>query len=511
MNVFSSIGIAGVLAFVVGCGGGGGSGKPVELAAGERSSFKTSTGDTVHKEAAKGFDDALKSFAAHDKAFDWTSESCKDVANQFAHASDVQQSATHHAFASALYNSGLSYQRCGMEADAQKEFQSAIDADHSFHRAAAQLAMYDYAHSQNLDATIDKLNQIIRDAKFQNTDALVSVAALQMERQNDSSDADGKNDLERAVRNIQRALAIDDTYMPAFNQLAIYYYEQAKAKAGKKGGRKAGLVVSGAAGKRVDQQMLDLAALVAAQAVQKNPKYAAIQNTAGLIQVEQKNYNGAVKSFKRARELDPSFFEAHMNYAAVNLSFRGFKEAEAAYRDAIKLHPKDYEAHLGLALALRGAIDDSNFDKNVAAAQGELDECKKIEGDRAETYYNEAILTQEYKSKGSGQSAIPNLKKAADIYRTFVGKAGNADVFAAAVKRAKERTQDIEDTVKFIEEGEAARKADEEAQKAAAKNPPPPPPPAAGAEGGDKGAAPAGGDKGAPPPPADKGGGGKKK
>lgn len=511
MKNLSTIGIVGTLLFTVACGGGGGSGKPVELAAGERSGFKTSTGDTVHKEAAKGFDDALKSFVAHDKAFDWSDASCREVAGQFAKASDVQQSATHHAFASALYNSGLAYQRCGLDSDAQKQFQGALDADKGFHRAAAQLALYDYQKSQNLDATIDKLNQIIRDAKFQNTDALVSVAALEMERQSDQSDQDGKNDLERAVRNIQRALAIDDTYMPAFNQLAIYYYEQAKAKAGKKGGRTARLVVSGAAGKQVDQQMLDLAALVAAQAVQKNPKYAAIQNTAGLIQVEQKNYNGAVKSFKRARELDPGFFEAHMNYAAVNLSFRGFKEAESAYRDAIKLHPKDYEAHLGLALALRGAVDDSNFDKNVAASQAELDECKKIEPDRAETYYNEAILTQEYKAKGAQQSAVPMLKKAADIYRTFISKAGNSDVFAAAVKRAKERTQDIDDTVKFIEEGEAARKADEEAQKAAAKNPPPP---AAGGEqgGGDQGAPPAGGegaDKGGAPP-ADKGGAKKK-
>ena len=117
--------------------------------------------------------------------------------------------------------------------------------------------------------------------------------------------------------------------MPAFNQLAIYYLEQAKAKAGRKSGRKAGLVVSGAAGKNVDQQMLDLAALVTAQGITKNPKYASIYNTAGLIQVEQRNYNGAVKSFKKARELDPKFFEADMNYAAVNLSFRGFKEAEA--------------------------------------------------------------------------------------------------------------------------------------------------------------------------------------
>jgi tetratricopeptide (TPR) repeat protein len=471
-----------VLPLTAACGGGGaaGTGKGVELPPTERSGFKTSTGDAVHKEAAKSFDDALHAFVEHDKAFDWQESSCKEVASMFGKASDVQENATSHAFPAALYNAGLAYQRCGMDSDSQKQFQAALDADHNFHRAAAQLALYEYAKNGNLDATIDKLNQIIRDAKFQNAEALVGVAALEMERQSDQADSDGKNDLERAVKNIQRALAIDDTYMPAFNQLAIYYLEQAKAKAGKKSGRKARLVVSGAASAEVDQQMLDLATLVTAQGIQKNPKYAAIFNTAGLIEVEERHYNDAVKSFKKARDLDPKFFEAHMNYAAVNLSFRGFKEAEAAYREALKMRPKEYEAHLGLALALRGGIDDSNFDKNVAEAQQHLDECKKLEPDRPETYYNEAILTQEYKAKGSQEQAVPMLKKAAEIYRTFISKAGGNDAFAAAVKRAKERTQDIEDTVKFIEEGEAARKAEEEAQKNA-----PPPAPAAAPAGGD--------------------------
>ena len=32
MKYFHSIGLAGIIAFVAGCGGGGGSGKPVELA-----------------------------------------------------------------------------------------------------------------------------------------------------------------------------------------------------------------------------------------------------------------------------------------------------------------------------------------------------------------------------------------------------------------------------------------------------------------------------------------------
>ena len=44
---------------------------------------------------------------------------------------------------------------------------------------------------------------------------------------------------------------------------------------------------------------LELAALVCSQAVRKNPKYAPIHNTAGLIQNELGQVNGAVSAFAR--------------------------------------------------------------------------------------------------------------------------------------------------------------------------------------------------------------------
>jgi tetratricopeptide (TPR) repeat protein len=272
-----------------------------------------------------------------------------------------------------------------------------------------------------------------------------------------------------ALKNLQRALAIDDGFMPAFNQLAVYYLENAKRSANENKGkrRRRALVVSGGKKVSVNTQQLDLAALVASQAMRKNPNYAPIHNTAGLIQVELKNYNGAVKSFRRARALDPKFFEAHMNYGAVNLSFRGFGEAEKAYRDAIKLNPKEYEAHLGLALAVRGQINDANFDKNVALAQKHLDECKKIDPARPETYYNEAILTQEFKAKGSEEESIPNLEKAAKLYREFAAKAGSSSEFKEAVKRSEARSQDITDTVQFIKDGIRLKKEQDAANDAA--------------------------------------------
>ena len=472
MKRFMGIALVGMTAALGACGGPTMVNGKAVLSPDKDSGRKGAGSVSVSKEAASTFDGALDQFVEHDKKQDWTDGICSSVADTFTKAASTQKSDARAEFPEAIYNAGLAYQRCGKDAEAREKFEDTLKADGSFHRAKAQLALYDFAKSGDVDGTISRLDQIIRDAKFQNVEALVAVAALQMERGSDQADNDGKNDLERAQRNLQRALAVDDSYMPAFNQLAVYYLEQAKAKAGasaKKGRRgRRGMEVSGVKGVDVDEQQLDLAALVASQAQRKNPNYAPIHNTTGLIQVQLKNFNGAVKSFGRARQLDSKFFEAHMNYAAVSLSFRGYEEAEKAYRDALKLRPKEFEAHLGLALALRGQINDSNFDKMVAAAQAELEEAKKIDGSRAETYYNEAILTHEFKAKrAAGASAVPQLEKAAQQYRDFVAKAADGAEFADAVKRSKERSSDIDDTIKFIKEGAQAEKDAAEAEKAA--------------------------------------------
>jgi Flp pilus assembly protein TadD len=519
--------LGGLLLLATACGGS------ASISAGtldpsKASGKKDKAGRAVSKEAAANFDKALQEFLSHDRKQDWSEGTCDSVAEMFSEASDAQKSEVGKGLAEASYNAGLAYQRCGKDDQARAKFEEAAQIDAGFHRSQAQLALYNYQKTNDLDGTISRLDQVIRDAKFQNAEALVSLAALQMERGSEQADADGGDDLERAQKNLQRALAVDDTYMPAFNQLAVYYLEQAKKKAGAKAKSrrgKRGMEVSGAKRAEVNEQQLDLAALVASQAQRKNPNYAPIHNTTGLIQVELKNFNGAVKSFSRARQLDPKFFEAHMNYAAVNLSFRGFQEAEKAYREALKLRPKEYEAYLGLALAVRGQINDGNFDKNVTEAQGVLDQAKKLDASRPETYYNEAILTHEFRAKRAGNKAIPILEKAAGQYQDFVSKAGDDPVFAAAVKRSTERIQDIQDTIKFMKEGEQAerdaaeaakaaeaqRKAEEAEKKAqekaeadkkaaeaaAAKAAPPPAAPAPGAKPGDK-AAPAPAAKPAP-------------
>jgi tetratricopeptide (TPR) repeat protein len=481
----SSIACSALLLLLAACGGGGGAtAKSAANAKGETPGAPK----PVSAEAAKGYNDALQAMVAHDKANDWTDATCTQIAKAFLDASVTQKSEMKRDFPEALYNAGLAYQRCNKDSDAKAQFQAALALDQKFHRARVQMALYDLKEKGDavVEPVIGELMQAVRDAQFQNVEALVNLAMLQMKRRATNPDQDGDNDFDRAKKNLQRALAIDDGYQPAFNQLALYYLEMAKQKAGRGGRRK---TATFSKTKKADQQQLELAALVCSQAIKKNPGYAAIHNTAGLIQVELQNINSAVQEFQQAAKLDSTFFEAQMNFAAVNLSFRGFQAAEVAYKAALKIRPSDYDAHLGLALAIRGQINDSNFDQRVAEAQAELEQCKKLAPDRAETLYNEAILTQEYKAKGGGQNAVPMLEQAANIFDNFVMKAGAAPEFADAVKRSKDRSQDIRDTVKFIKEGQSAaaiEAAKQEKEQAA--------PTEEGTEApaeGDKGAAPA--------------------
>jgi tetratricopeptide (TPR) repeat protein len=478
-----------VLVFATGCGGGGGGAGATGPVAKDAhgAAVKDSAGNAVSIEAANKFNVGLDAMAQHDKAGDWNEETCNSVSQTFVDAAKEQGNRT---FGEALYNAGLANQRCKKDAEAKQHFKQVLDKDPKFHRARVQLALYAFAESgeKNIDEAIREMRQAaVVDARFQNVEALVNLGMLYIKRNNQSPDADGPTDLARAKKYIQSALAVDDGFMPAFNQLAILYLEAAKQKAGRDSRQRTATNASKQK-KVVDTQALELAGLVCSQAIRKNGKYAPIHNTAGMIQVELSNLNSAVSEFNTARQLDPSFYEAQMNFAAVNMQFRGFAQAEEAYRAAIKMRPSDYDAHLGLALALRGQIDDANFDKMVKEASSEIEAAKKIAPDRAETYYNDAILTQEYKAKAGGKSGESELQNAKGLFGQFIQKAGSAPEFTDAVRRSRDRMSEIDQIVEFNKQTEAQRKTSEaDAKNKAAE--------AEAQEGAEGGEAPPGGEK----------------
>jgi tetratricopeptide (TPR) repeat protein len=383
------------------------------------------------------FREGLERMAQHDRENDWNAAACKESIEVFERiAAEITPA---DARTVPRYNAALVHQRCGNHAEARKIFRAVLDADPAFYPARASLALDEAKEPNRLDHAIVELRRAVVDSHFQSVAAHVALATLQMQRGNGVADDEGPDDFARAKKSLHRALAVNDAYMPALNQLAILYLTQAKREGG-----------GGTEGRKATMARLELAALVCSQAIRKNPRYAPIHNTLGLVDVELGNLSRAAAEFDEARKLDPRFIEAHLNYAAVNLGFRGFAQAEEAYRKVLAIRPADYDARLGLALAIRGQIQPATAPEQVAAAAKEIAEAKRIAPARSEAYFNEAILVQSYgPSSGAPGEPLASYGRARALYEEFLAKSNDAPELADARKRAKERLQDLDEMIRF--------------------------------------------------------------
>jgi tetratricopeptide (TPR) repeat protein len=103
----------------------------------------------------------------------------------------------------------------------------------------------------------------------------------------------------------------------------------------------------------------------------------------------------ATQSFQKAAEKDPRYFEAWMNFAAINLAFRGYDEAARGYKAASEIRPKEYDSKLGYAVAVRGQLD-----YNLTSAQmiqTQMFECA-----------NSLVKWEEAQATGSAKGPKPN-------------------------------------------------------------------------------------------------------
>jgi tetratricopeptide (TPR) repeat protein len=384
--------------------------------------------------AAKSeLDEALRAMAAHDRARDWTAATCGEIAGRFLGV-DAKGTPV------PSYDAGLARARCGDEGASRALFEAALARDPSFFPARSALASLDAASgAAGLDRAIVDVEAQVVASRFTDVNALVLLGTLQMKRGRAASGPGDEDDLSRARRSLQRALAVDDGSVAALNQLALTHLASARSAA-----------------KKGDVQALELARLVCSQAARKDPRYAPIHNTAGLIEVALGNLPRAVTELGEARRLDPASFEAQMNFAALNLGFRGYAPAEEAYRAALALRPDDYDARLGLSLSLRAQIDEARGAALVPEAERELVKAKSLAPERPEAYYNEGILVQEYGARWGDEANRGNsLARARDLFTTFLAKAGSGSAFADARKRASEHLVEIDVLSRFGGEGQA--------------------------------------------------------
>ncbi len=377
--------------------------------------------------ATNKLEEALHAMAAHDRAGDWSAATCAEIAGRFL---DVDAPGT----PVPIYDAGLARARCGDEAGSRALFEAALARDPSFFPASGALARALAASGKaGLDQAIADVEARVVASRFTSVDALVLLGTLQLKRGRASTGAGDEDDLARARRSLQRALAIDDGSVAALNQLALTHLASARATA-----------------KKGDAQAFELARLVCSQAARKDPRYAPIHNTAGLIEVALGNLPRAVTEFGEARRLDPASFEAQMNFAALNLGFHGYAPAEEAYRAALALRPDDYDARLGLSLSLRAQIDEVRGPALVPEAERELAKARSLAPERPEAYFNEGILAQEYGGRwGDDAERARSLVRARSLFTTFLSRAGDSVTFADAKKQATAHLGEIDEMARF--------------------------------------------------------------
>jgi tetratricopeptide (TPR) repeat protein len=377
------------------CGGGsksseaGGSGGVARAEGGKE--LRTAGGQTINMAAHNSWKEGVAAFRSADKQ-GWTEQRCESVAEKFEDAAEAQ-----NKFAEALYMAGVVHARCGDKAKANGFFQKALRQNSKFCKARVAIAL-DALETGRDSGAQQEFESAVRDDP-QCTEGYVNIAIMQRKR----------GDTKEALNNLRRALAIDAQYLPAFNEMALLYLQEAKD----------------------NMKMLDLAEVVCSQAQKIDANYPAVYNTWGLIDLRRGEIINASVKFQRAFELNPKMFEAYMNFAQITIGFRGYEDARSAFSKALELQPKSFDATVGLGVAYRGL---EQKDK----AEEFYNKAKQMNPNRPEPYYNLGILYQDFKD-----GTVDQVKKARAFYEQFLQRAGGEERYKNAVDDVKRRCKTV--------------------------------------------------------------------
>lgn len=422
-----------VVLLLAGCGGGSSGGgasntAPAKTAGG--GVIKTAGGTALNVEAHNRWKEGVAAFKDAEKQ-GWNEARCEAVADKFDDAADAQ-----NKFAEAHYMAGLAHSKCGQKNDALAAYQKALRQNPKFCKARVAIAV-DRLEGGATGALSD-FQAAVRDDP-QCTEGYVNMAIMQRR----------SGETKEALNNLRRAMAIDAQYLPAFNEMALLYVQDAKDNV----------------------KMLDLAEVVCSQAQKINPRFAAIYNTWGLIDLRRGEIISAAAKFQKAFELDSKMFEAYMNFAQITIGFRGYEDARNAFSKALELNPKSFDAIVGLGVAYRGLEQNDKAEEYYQKAMG-------MNGQRPEPYYNLGVLYQDFKN-----GTLDQMKKARSYYEQFLTRAGTNEHYAGAIDDIKRRCktvkgqrrrndkcisgrfQNIEDYLQALKDMEEMEKLQKESEK----------------------------------------------
>ena len=140
--------------------------------------------------------------------------------------------------------------------------------------------------------------------------------------------------------------------------------------------------------------------------LEKFPNSVFLHNIAGASNTGLKQFDNAIKSYKKAIKINPDFAEAYYNMAIAQKVIGEFDEAIKSYKKALKIKPNYFEAHYNL-----GNILSEKGDKKAAIDSYEF--ALQIKPGSAMVYNNMGNILKD--SNGDFKEALDSYKKALEI------------------------------------------------------------------------------------------------
>ncbi len=348
----------------------------------------TPPGDDPEADARRRIADGNAEVARLDEV-GWDADSCEALDAHYAairlpnrrsasgHSLGPDPRAARRLGASVAYMRGLVAERCGDVEGARERYRQAMQQQPEL--CLPQVALAAEVEPRDPEQA-RRLVENALDANPRCREAYIALGRLQRLHYGQR---------EEAVKNLRRALAIEADDPRTLVELAQVYWDWGQEEPAR----------------------LTLAAVICRQVQLASPDYAPLYNTWGLVDISRGDLAAASAKLARARELDPAYFEAHMNFGQLTLSQRAYEDAETAFRAARALRPESYDAAIGLGVALRG-LGRAEAAEALYQAAIELDET------RPEAYFDLAVLYQEHRS-----GSVADLKRAEAMLRSFVRRA----------------------------------------------------------------------------------------
>jgi tetratricopeptide (TPR) repeat protein len=335
----------------------------------------------VTEAAREGFTEAVSRFLdVRRTGQPWNQAQCQEIADLF---DDVSEEAS-DGIAEAIYARGVTFQQCGMHDQAKQAFQKALEMKADYPPALIQLGVY--ALVAGNDAEAEALFKKAYQADITAYQAYINLAVLAFTRGNfrpGQASAEGAADVL-----IGSALAVQADAVVALENLARFFFDYSQLS-------------------EQNQRFRRFAQLVCQYAITKNALYAPIYNLRGLIFLAEENIRAAISDFRKATELDPDYYEAYLNYASLNLGFRGYQQAQIAYEQALRIRPDSYDALIGIGVAIRGLaseqeslegegemIEGTRYTYELAIQKYEA--AKVLDANRPEAYFNIALIQHRF-------------------------------------------------------------------------------------------------------------------